>query len=137
MHICKSTHTDTQPSLGGCEDGEINSGSMLGDRWSTKMEIVQYVLLGVLESSLGVVYLGTQTHTQKKLCLLTIEPNIMVGQDSWLVALGSPADHHMQHPIRGFNVMFLQEQKNNNFSKQSQKVQAGLVLITNDLKWIS
>ncbi len=63
----------------------------------------------------------------------------MVGEDSWLVALGSPADHHMQHPIRGFNVMFLQQQQQqkNYFSKESQKLQAGHVLITNDLKWIS
>lgn len=51
----------------------------------------------------------------------------MVGQDSWLVALGSPADHHVQHPIRRFNVMFLQQQQQKkNFSKQSEKIQAGL-----------
>lgn len=111
MHICKSTHTNTQPSLVACEDGEINSRSVLGDRWSTKMEIVQCVLLGVLESNVGgSVPWYTKTHTQKP-CLLTVEPNIMVGQDSWLVALGSPADHHVQHPIRGFNVMFLQQQQ--------------------------
>lgn len=67
------------------------------------------IALGIGEWDVGIVYLCTNKY--KKLGLLTVEPNIMVGKDSWLVALGSPADHHMQHPIRGFNVMFLQQQE--------------------------
>jgi len=79
--------------------------------------MVQWALLWVLERNVGIVYLCTNKY--KKLCLLTVEPNIMVGKDSWLVALGSPADHHMQHPIRGFNVMFLQQQQQKAISPNS------------------
>lgn len=39
--------------------------------------------------------------------VLTIESHIMVGEYRRLVALGSPTDHHMQHPIGSLNVMFL------------------------------
>lgn len=96
---------------------------MLGDRWCNKTEIVQCVLLWVLQREVGVVYSVTQTHSKKKrnICLLTVQPNIMVGQNSWLVALGSATDHHVQHPIRGFNVMFLKH-KNNYFSKEPEKL---------------
>lgn len=50
------------------------------------------------------------THKQTS-CLLTVEPNIMVGQDSWLIAFGSSPDDHMQHPIWGFDVVFLKHKK--------------------------
>lgn len=102
------------------EMGKLTPGQCVENRWCSKIEIVQCVLLRLLESNVHIVYLCTQTHTHtQKNCLLTVEPNIMVGQDSWLVALGSPADHHVQHPIRGFNVMFLQQQQQKTISANS------------------
>lgn len=54
------------------------------------------------------LYAHTQTkNTAQVNSLLTVEPNIMVGQDSWLIALRSSPDDHMQHPIWGFDVVFL------------------------------
>lgn len=39
--------------------------------------------------------------------ILTIESHIMVGEYCRPVALWSPADYHVQHPIGSLNVMFL------------------------------
>lgn len=59
--------------------------------------------------------------------LLTVEPNIMVGQDSWLVAFGSSSDDHMQHPIWGFDVVFLKHK--NTTSKNSLRKSGGFTFM--------
>lgn len=49
---------------------------------------------------------NTHAHTTF-LCLLTVQSHIVVGEDGRLVPFWCTADHHMQHPIRGLNIMFL------------------------------
>ena len=39
---------------------------------------------------------------------LTVEPHVMVGEDSWAVPLGGAPDHHVQKAVRRLDVMFLE-----------------------------
>lgn len=39
---------------------------------------------------------------------LTVQSHVVVGEDGRLVPFGGPPDDHMQHPIRGLDVVFLQ-----------------------------
>lgn len=39
--------------------------------------------------------------------ILTVQSHIMVGEDRRPVPLGSASDHHMQHPVRSLDIMFL------------------------------
>lgn len=41
--------------------------------------------------------------------ILTVQSHIVVGEDGRFVSLGCPADHHVEHSIRGLNIMFLRK----------------------------
>lgn len=43
--------------------------------------------------------------------LLTVQSHVVVGEDGRFVPFGCAADDHMQHSIRGLDVMFLPEKK--------------------------
>lgn len=52
------------------------------------------------------------THTQSHIFfswILTVQSHIVVGEDGRFVSLGCPADHHVQHSIRGLDIMFLRK----------------------------
>lgn len=44
-----------------------------------------------------------------KTLLLTVQSHVVVGEDGRFVPFGCAADDHMQHPVRGLDVMFLRD----------------------------
>lgn len=40
-------------------------------------------------------------------CTLTVETNVMVGEDDWSVALGGAPHRHVQNTMGGLDVMLL------------------------------
>lgn len=41
-------------------------------------------------------------------CTLTVETNVMVGEDDWSVALGGAPHRHVQNTMGGLDVMLLE-----------------------------
>lgn len=49
--------------------------------------------------------------SQAEHIVLTVESNIMVGQDGWAISFWGPPNNHMKQPIWGLNIMLLEERE--------------------------
>lgn len=47
------------------------------------------------------------------ICTLTVEADVMVGEDDWPVALGNAPHGHMEHAMGSLDIMLLQPIREN------------------------